>query len=139
MVIKRILLCACASLLSALTFLPAAQAEVTQDEEGRVELVNRDASGRVQSRTVLEADGARHTTATEYWPKSKVAKRTVEEDLDPAGHPTSRVVSAFDSRGRVLERRAVSIDAAGRERGTRTHFAYDAQGRVRKSTSPIAH
>jgi hypothetical protein len=134
---KRTLLCACAGLLSALTFLPAAQAEVTQDEQGRAVLVSRDASGRVCRRAVLEADGSRHTTATQYWPKSKTAKRTVEEDLDPAGRPTSRVVSVFDDQGRVLDRRTVSINAAGRQRGTLTLFSYDSKGRARRMTSPI--
>jgi YD repeat-containing protein len=134
---KKIPLGALTAVLAMLAFVPALRAEVTEDEQGRVVLVNHDSSGRVCSRTVLEADGARHTTATEYWPKSQVAKRTAEEDRDAAGRPVKRTTSLFDRQGRVRERSAVSIDATGRQRGTRTLFSYDAQGRPHETTSPL--
>jgi hypothetical protein len=134
---KRILFCACTGLLSALTFLPTLRAEVTEDEQGRPVIVSRDAAGRVCSRTVIEADGSRHVTTTEYWPASKVARRTVDEDRDPAGRATKRTVARFDDWGRVLERRSVTIDAAGKRRGTRTLYSYDAEGRAREATSPL--
>ncbi len=113
------------------------RAEVTTDAEGRKVLVSRDASGRVLTRAILSEDGSRHLAATEYWPQSKVAKRTVEEDQDRAGRATKRTVRHFDQQGRLRESRAVSIDVAGNERGTRTRYAYDAQGRAHKMTSRV--
>ena len=104
---------------------------------GSVVLLSRDVSGRVQSRRVLSADGSRVATATEYWPHTDVARRSVEEAVDPAGRPTRRTVQEFDQRGRLLERRAVSIDTAGKERGSRTRYNYDARGQRSATTSPV--
>ena len=134
---KRLLLCVGATSIFALTFLPVVRAEVAQDEQGRTVLVSSDSAGRVTNRTVLEADGSRHVTATEYWEKGKVARRMVDEDRDPDGRATRRTLSTFDNRGRVIESSAVTIDAAGQERGTRTRYSYDVEGQPSKTTSRI--
>ena len=134
---KGILLRSGLALLATACCLRIAQAEVTTDADGRTVLVGRDAAGRVLSRTVVNDDGSRHITASEYWAKSQVVKRRVDEDLDRTGRATKRVVREFDARGRVRESRAVSIDAAGKERGTRTRYSYDAKGQCHKTTSRV--
>lgn len=137
MIQKRVVLCLRSAALPAvlsLAVLPAVAAD--RNASPRI-VVSRDASGRVQKRVVLNTDGSRHVTATEYWPYSSVASHTVDEDIDRAGRPTARTVQEFDQRGRLRERRAVSIDAAGRESGTRTRYTYDAHGRVDGRTSPV--
>jgi hypothetical protein len=134
---KTILLRAGLALLATVCCLRIARAEVRTNADGRTALVSRDATGRVLSRTVMNDDGSRHTTATEYWAKSQVVKRSVDEDLDRSGRPTKRVVREYDDRGRVRESRAVSIDDAGKERGTRTRYGYDAEGRSHKTTSQV--
>jgi hypothetical protein len=113
-------------------------AELTHDAAGRRVLVSRDSLGRVQRRIILNADGSQHTTASEFWPHGNVARRVVDEDRDGTGRPTGRTLQRFDARGRILERRAVVIDAAGQERGTHTRYSYDAGGRSSQTTSPVA-
>jgi len=131
------LLCVCASLTLALAFTPSSRAEVTQDEQGRTVLVARDASGRVTHRSVVEADGSRHVTRTQYWPTGAAAKRTVDEELDASGRPTKRTDSRYDTGGRVLETTAVTIDGGGKERGTRTRYSYGPQGEAHPTTSRV--
>ena len=134
---KSLLLCLCGSLALTLAFVPSGRAEVTQDDQGRTVLVARDASGRVTHRSVLEADGSRHETRTQYWPTGTAAKRTVEEDRDASGRPTKRTDSRYDASGRVLETTAVTVDPSGKERGTRTRYSYGAQGEAHPTTSRV--
>ena len=115
----------------------ALQAEVTKDASGRPVLESRDASGRVLSRIVLEADGSRHVTSTEYWPESQVARRTVDENADGTGRVTKRVTQEFDEGGRLQERKDVAVDAAGKQQGTRTRYSYDAKGARTETTLPL--
>jgi YD repeat-containing protein len=136
-VMKTISMRACVVLALLGGAASAAWAEKTRDESGRVVLVDRDASGRELRRTVLGDDGSRQVTSREYWTGQKTVKRSVEETRDRSGRPTARTTETFDLRGRLLERHAVSIDAAGRERGTRTTYAYDAAGERRESTTPV--
>ena len=137
MIKQKILLQVSLVVLSLVPCLPAQAAQATADDSSPVVQVSRDESGRVHRRMIVNADGSRHVTATEYWPHGSVASRTVDEDVDRTGRPTARTVQQFDQRGRLLERRAASMDAAGRERGTRTLYTYGAQGRVSESTSPL--
>ena len=129
---------ACAVLLCALLPPSTRAAYAGEDAAGHDVLVSRDASGRVQSRTILNADGSRHVVSNQYWAESQVVRLSVEEDLDRTGRPTRRSIQEFDDRGRPLERRTVSIDATGKEHGiSRTRFTYDAQGRSSETTSPL--
>jgi hypothetical protein len=115
----------------------AVYAQAGKDASGRPVLVTKDASGRIQSRTVLNADGSRHVTSNEYWPESTVARHTVDQDIDASGRTTRRLVQEFDDHGRVLEKRDLNVDAAGKERGTRTRYSYDPQGQRRETSSPL--
>jgi hypothetical protein len=61
----------------------------------------------------------------------------VEQDLDRAGRATRRIVQEFDAQGRPISRRAVSIDAAGKETGTVTRYTYDARGGASETATPV--
>ena len=123
--------------LAALLWAAPVRAQATRDAEGRTVRVTKDSAGRVQSRTVLNADGSRHITSHEYWPESTVARHTLDQDVDAAGRQTRRVAQEFDDHGRVLERRELNVDPAGKERGTRTRYSYDPQGQRHEETSPL--
>jgi YD repeat-containing protein len=124
---------------SALVLLRPAvsRAEVTKDSSGQIVFLARDASGRVQRQVTVNADGSRHLTSTQYWLQARVARRTVDEDLDLSGRTIQRIVQEFDSRGRSIERCTVSIDAAGKKHGTLTRYTYDTGGHASEATSPL--
>jgi YD repeat-containing protein len=129
-----VLVCA----LSAFVLLtPASRAETTTEASGQVALVARAAAGCEPMHAVVNADGTRQVTSTECWPQSRVPRRTVKEDRNQAGRPTGRIVQEFDARGRAISRRAVSIDAAGKESGTLTRYTYDSRGGAVEATSPV--
>ena len=91
-------------------------------------LETRDASGRVRERNLIRADGSRQRTSTQYWALGNLPRRTVGESFDQTGRATARTVEEFDSRGRVLARRSVSIGAGGKESGTQARYGYDSSG-----------
>lgn len=134
---NKIVAALCLTILAALFGGPALAAGGADDSSPTPVLVTRDESGHVQRRVALLPDGSRHTTAASYWPHTDVVRRTIDEDLDRTGRPTGRTVQEFDSRGRLLESRAVTIDATGRESGTRTRFTYGPRGRVGQSTTRL--
>jgi len=127
----------CLAIVGPLLSAPSLHAEVTADPSGHTVFVSRDTSSRVVRETVLKGDGSRHSTFNQYWPQSEVKRRTADEDTDRSGRPIQRVFQDFDVRGRLIERRAVTIDSTGHQTGTRTHYSYDAQGRVHETTSPL--
>ena len=124
-------------LLLPLLALPWTATAATQSGSEGGGLVARDASGRVLSRTELLSDGKRRVTHNEYWPQSQTLRRSLAEDSDPSGRVVGKTTQEFDERGRPLDRRTVTIDTAGREHGTRTHYTYDPQGHSRETTAPV--
>jgi YD repeat-containing protein len=125
------------ALLALSLCVPGVQAAQAKDESGRAVLVSRNPSGRIRNRTVLNGDGSRHVTATEYWPQTGLVRRTTDEDVDRRGRPTGRTSREFDVRGRLRVRQTVSIDASGHEHATVTRISYDAQGRGTETTSAV--
>lgn len=101
------------------------------------EQVTKDAKGRVTSRTQENADRSSHRTSIVYGSDSARPSVVVDEDLDPLRRPTRRVEQRFDEQGRLHEKVDVTIDAAGKERGTRTTYRYDASGQRLEEATPI--
>jgi len=127
-------LCMVASMLLIPAVLPAQGA---REASGHAVFVSRDAMGRIQRQATRNADGSQHVVANVYWPQSTVVEGRVTEDLDSTGLATHRTTEKFDTRARILERRDVAIDAAGKERGTLSRFHYDTQGHGSHTTFAV--
>jgi hypothetical protein len=99
--------------------------------------ITKDARGRVISRMKQNADGSSHRTSIEYGSDSEKPALVVDEDLDPRNRPTRRVEQRFDDQGRLRAKLEVTIDAAGKERGTRTRYWYDPSGQRFDEATPV--
>ena len=100
------------------------------------EQVTKDAKGRVVSRTVANPDGSSRTSM-QYATASERPALVVDEDLDASGRTTRRVEQRFDDGGRLREKVQVTINVAGKERGTRTRYQYDTSGRRSEDVTPL--
>ena len=99
---------------------------------GPPDQVVRDAAGREVSRTRLNADGSCDRTLVNYG--EGMAKTIVREGLSAQGQVTQRLVERFDAVGRLAQRKEVTVDSNGAERGKRLSYDYDADGRQRVTT-----
>jgi len=99
--------------------------------------VTKDARGRVIFRMKQNADRSSHRTSIQYRSDSEQPAVVVDEDLDPSQRPTRRVEQRFDDQGRLKEKLEVTIDPAGKERGTLTRYSYDPSGQRFDEAKPI--
>ena len=112
-------------------------AEVKKEASGRVSLITRDASGRVQREVAVEPDGSQLVTTHEYWDDGKGPKRSLGEAVDRGGRARKRTIKEFDRQGRLRVHKNVAIDDAGAENGTVTRYDYDERGRGRENVSRV--
>ncbi len=124
-------------LMLALGLGPSLLAQATVDGSGDTLLLGRDASGRVQSRTSVKADGTRQETSILYWEHGSVPRRTTDETFDRGGRLARRIVEEFDSRGRLRVRRSAFIGVDGEESGALTRYSYDPQGQRSEITTDL--
>jgi len=116
-------------LVSLIAFGPSAALAAAPDE------VTTDASGREISRVHSNADGSSQHTSTKY--AEGQARTVVREEINPRSRVTQRVVEQYDSSGRLAQRKEVTVDATGREKGQRLSYRYDPDGRPRVTTEVI--
>lgn len=113
-------------------FLSAAEARPSADDQ-----VVKDPKGRVISKLTTNADKSAHRSSFQYGSDSAQPLVVVDEDLDPMGHATKRVVQRFDSRGRIQEKLDLQIDAGEGQTGTRTRYTYDPSGQRFEQVTPV--
>ena len=97
--------------------------------------VATDATGREISRIHANADGSSQRTLTKYGEDR--AKTVVREGLNADDLVTERVVEQFDSLGRLAQRKQVTVDVDGRERGQLRSYTYLPDGHQRVTTETV--
>lgn len=94
-----------------------------------------DASGREVLRTRTWPDGSTETSRLTW--TGPVKRASVTERRDATGRLVHREQERFDDHGRLAERVAIDVDAAGHEQGWRKVYSYDPAGQAKERTAVI--